>query len=375
LHLSKKIIILIMVILSLSLSLMGCADKKSPEEKLDEYVNKIYSKDHDPAPSLSILVVDHGKVVYKKSFGYANINTLEKANTNTNYRLASITKMFTAMCAMILKDRGLLDYDTKVSDILKDFPKYGKDITVRNLITHMSGLRDYYDLVDLLNENFDENNQLLDSDVYEIVKRADSTYFPPGSTYKYSDTGYTVLGLVVEKVSGMELSDFMNENIFKPLKMYNTVAYDKTLDIKIKNKAYGTEPTGTQYIIKDQSYSSAVLGDGGVYSSVEDLYKWNQALYSDILVREDTLKEAYAPPRYLNSLYNNYNFGWFFRKNGRGELEQYHNGSTQGFSTYYLRIPEQKSTIIVLSNKNYDDNAYELHEYIRKIYDFGKEYY
>ena len=376
-NISKRItiIIIIMFILSLSLSFIGCIDKKSPEEKLDAYMNQIYSKDHyDPAPSMSILVVDHGEVVYQKSFGYANVETLEKATPNTNYRLASVTKMFTAMCAIILKDRGLLDYDTKVSDILEDFPEYGKDITVRHLLNHTSGLRDFYDLVDLLDENFDEKNQVLDSDVYEIVKRAGSTTFPPGSTFQYTDAGYIVLGLVVEKVSGMELSDFMYENIFEPLKMYNTVAYDKTLDVKIKNRAYGAELDGTKYITKDQSYSSATLGDGGVYSSLEDLYKWDQALYSDILVSEDTLKEAYTPPRSLDLLGNNVNYtsGWGFGQNDQGELVQFHDGSTQGFSTSYYRIPEQKRAIIVLSNKNNDNDAYELYELIRKIYDFSK---
>ncbi len=373
-NISKKITIIIMFILSLSIALMGCANTKSPEEKLNAYMHQLYINDIDPAPSMSILVVDHGEVVYKKSFGYANVETLEKANPNTNYRLASVTKMFTAMCAIILKDRGLLDYDTKVSDILEDFPEYGKDITVRHLITHTSGLQDFYGLADLLDESFDENNQILDSDVYEIVKRANSTNFPPGAAFQYSDTGYIVLGLIVEKVSGVELSEYMYENIFEPLKMYNTVAFDKTLNMEIKNRAYGAELDGTKFITKDQSYSSATLGDGGVYSSLEDLYKWDQALYSDILVSKDTLKEAYTPPRSVDLLGNNeyYTAGWCFEKDDRGELMQFHNGASQGFSTFYIRMPEQKRAIIVLSNKNEDNRAYELHEYIRKIYDFDK---
>ncbi len=238
----------------------------------------------------------------------------------------------------------------------------------------MSGLRDYYDLVALLGRNFDETNQLSDADVYEIVKKTDSTYFAPGSAFEYSDTGYTILGLVVEKVSGMELSEFMSENIFKPLEMENTVAFDKTLASEIKNRAYGTVAAGQNYIIKDQSYSSAVLGDGGVYSSLEDLYKWDQALYSNALVSEKTLKEAYTAPRPLTTLYDNYSSGWFFRKNGLGELEQFHGGATQGFSTYFLRIPEQERTLIVLSNKNDDERAYEIHRFIRKAYGFAKEY-
>ncbi|WP_312649581.1 serine hydrolase domain-containing protein [Aminipila sp.] len=363
----------ILVVIFLCLTLAGCVNSRTPEQQLDNYIQKEYCKYNSPSSAISILIVDNGKIVYNKSYGYANIETLEKADSATNYRLASVTKMFTAMCAMILKDRGLLDYDTKVSDILEDFPEYGKDITVRQLLTHTSGLRDFYDLTDLLDEDFNEENQLLDSDVYEIVKRADSTYFTPGNHFKYSDTGYIVLGRVIEKVSGMTLSEFMDKNIFKPLKMNNTVAFDKRQNPEIKNRAYGTQLHGNKFIIKDQSYSSATLGDGGVYSSLEDLYKWNQALYSNILVSNETLEDAYTPAKYLNSLYDNYNCGWFFRKNTEGQMEQTHDGATQGFSTFFLRIPEKEQAIVVLSNRNNDQQAYELHKYIRKLYNFGDE--
>lgn len=366
-------LMIIILFIILSFTFLGCSDHTTKEEQLDKHMNQLFNSGNQP--SISILVVDNGEPVYKKSFGYANIETLEEATPSTNYRLASVSKMFTAMSIMILKDRGQLDYDMRVKDILEDFPEYGKDITIRHLLYHTSGLKSFYDLTELLDEQFDEENQILDSDVYEIVKRADCTNFTPGAMFEYSDTGYIMLGLIVEEVSGTKLSDFMKENIFIPLNMDNTVIFDKTLDMSINNRAYGTDSDGTKYFTKDQSYSSATRGDGAVYSSLEDLYKWDQALYSDILVSKETMQEAYTPPGYLNSTYDNYTCGWIFRKNGKGQLELCHNGSTQGFSTIYFRIPEKQQAIIVLSNKNESDIAYELHEKIRKIYDFAKESY
>ncbi len=353
-------------------------DKKNPEEQLDAYINQIYSHYYKPSPSMSVLVVDNGKAVYKKSFGYANIDTLEKATPDTTYRLSSTSKMFIAMAIIMLKERGQLDFDTKVCDILDDFPEYGKEITIKHLLEHKSGIKDFYNLTGLLNKQFDENNQVLDSDVYEMVKKAGSTNFPPGTSFQYSDTGYIMLGLIVEKVSGMKLSDFMSENIFKPLEMNDTVLYDKTLDNYIPNRAYGAEPDGTKYkfITKDQSYSSATRSDGTVYTSIEDMYKWDQALYTDKLVRKETLKEAYTPPDvaypagdYLARW--KYTCGWIFLKNDDGDLIQYHSGWTTGFSTIYYRIPEKKRAIVVLSNMTDDDYAYNLPTKIAEIYGFG----
>lgn len=326
---------------------------------------------------MSVLVVDNGKAVYKKSFGYANIETLEKATPDTTYRLSSTSKMFTAMCIIILKDRGLLDFDTKVCDILDDFPEYGKDITIKHLLNHESGLVNLYEEHNnILNKDFDENNPILDSDVYEMVKKAGSTIFPPGTSFQYCCTNYVLLGLITEKISGMSLPDFMAENIFKPLNMNDTVLYDWSLDNYVPNRAYGSEFDGTKYKIKDQYYASATRGDGSVYTSVEDMYKFDQALYTDKLVRSETLKEAYTPPDVTHTGGDylarwKYTCGWVFKKNNDGELIQYHSGWTAGFSTIYFRIPERKRAIVVLSNMTDDNYAYNLPTKIAKIYGFG----
>ncbi|MEA4988073.1 MAG: serine hydrolase domain-containing protein [Anaerovorax sp.] len=361
----RSLILLICIFLFTS-----CTVSPTPEQKLDHHLMKL-TKDSN-SPSLSVLIADHGKVVYKKSFGYANVEEKIPATPSTNYRLASVTKMFTAMCIILLKEQGRLDYEAPVHTILKDFPEYGKDITVRHLLTHTSGLKDYYgEPTELIGGGFTETNQLTDHDVYEIVKRMDGTYFEPGKDFQYSDTGYTVLGQVVEAISGTSLADFMTENIFKPLDMTQTVAYDPVHDPTIPNRALGAERRKGIYITHDQSYSSGVLGDGGVYSSLEDLYKWDQALDNGTLISKEALNEAYHIPSHnFPSQSYTYRCGWFIFESQNDIIEQSHNGATQGFSTYYLKQPMLGKTLIVLSNKNLNDDAYELHTLVRSLYDF-----
>lgn len=190
-----RIMVLLMLLTLLCFS-VGCSVQAAGNyevkaKELDDVMNDYYSSDKN-MPSTSILIVDNGEIVYKKCYGYANVETLEKATPESTYRLASVSKMFTSMGIIVLKDRGLLDFDTRVGDIFDDFPEYGKDITVKQLLEHTSGLKDFYDLTGLLDEEFDVDNQLLDSDVYEIIKRSDSTYFEPGKVHKYTDTGYVL---------------------------------------------------------------------------------------------------------------------------------------------------------------------------------------
>lgn len=180
------------------------------------------------------------------------------------------------------------------------------------------------------------------------------------------------LGLIVEEITGKTLSQFIHDNIFKPLDMRKSVAYDKRSDDGIANRALGTSKRNSTYITKDQSYASAVLGDGGIYTSLDDFYKWDKGLYNDVLVSKASLEEAYTPPKYLDFDYDNYTCGWFFRKNADNQLEQLHDGGTQGFTTYYMRGPDKKQSIIILSNRNIAESVCDtIPREIRKIYDFA----
>ncbi|MFC1724363.1 serine hydrolase domain-containing protein [candidate division KSB1 bacterium] len=316
-------------------------------------------------PGASVTVIEDGKIIYKKGYGLANLETREKADEYTNYRLASVTKQFTAMCIMILKEKGLLDYENTLTDIYPDFPDYGKKVTIKNLLQHTSGLIAYEDLIPDA-----QTEQVHDKDVLDLMKQQDSTYYEPGSKYRYSNSGYAVLAMTVEKLSGKRFSRFLKDNIFTPLGMENTVAYEKGIST-IENRAFGYAEKEGSFEGSDQSVTSAVLGDGGIYTSVMDYYKWDQTLYTNKLVSLETINEAFTPGK-LNdgsTIETGYGFGWF-----TGEVKGIkwvgHSGSTCGFRTYVLRIPEKKFTVVVLINRR-DPEAQKYAYEVANLYTDG----
>jgi CubicO group peptidase (beta-lactamase class C family) len=182
------------------------------------------------------------------------------------------------------------------------------------------------------------------------MMQQDSTYFPPGAEYRYSNSGYAVLAMIVEKVSGQRFAQFLKENIFDPLGMTKTVAYEKGIS-EVENRAFGNANEEGKLIFKDQSLTSAVLGDGGIYSSVDDLFKWDQALYTDKLVRLETLEQAFTPGILNDGTKLDYGFGWRIDEY-LGFKRMHHTGQTCGFTTVIQRYPEQKFSIIILTNRN-----------------------
>ena len=320
--------------------ILFCSDKRAAG------IDEIFAEFNKPdVPGASVAVIKDGKIVFKKGYGLANLETGEKAADYTNYRLASVTKQFTAMCILILKEQGRLNLETKLTEIFQDFPDYGEKITIKNLLQHTSGLIAYESLMPE-----GQTEQVHDNDVLEMMKTQDSTYFEPGESYRYSNSGYALLAMIVEKISGKSFADFLKENIFDPLGMENTIAYEKGIST-VKRRAFGYKKGESGFEDSDQSSTSAVLGDGGIYTSVMDYYKWDQALYTDKLVSRKTIEEAFTPGK-LNDgseIESGYGFGWFTGKvNGIKWVG--HSGSTCGFRTYVLRIPEKEFTVIVLIN-------------------------
>ena len=296
-------------------------------------------------PGASVIVIRDAKVVYSHAYGLADVEAKTAATTKTNYRLASCTKQFTAMCIMMLAERHKLNLDDRLTRFFPDYPAYGKDVTVRQLLTHTSGLRAYEDLMPK-----DQTAQLHDIDVLNLLKQATDTYVPPGMEYRYSNTGYAHLALIVEKASGMSFAAFLKKNIFGPLKMHETVAFEEGKST-VRNRAYGYSKKANAVERTDQSTTSAVLGDGGIYSSVDDLMLWDQALYTTKLVSDDMLHQAWTPSILSSGKQSNYGFGWELGEM-HGVKTVRHSGSTVGFRTAILRIPEKKFTVIVLANRS-----------------------
>lgn len=327
---------------SLSLLLLSfCNCGFNRESKIDKLF-KIYDGN---VPGAALMIIKDGEPIVKKVYGLADVEKKIPVAAHTNFRLASFTKQFTAMCIMVLEEQGKLSYDQNLTEIFPDFPAYGNQITLQHVLHHTSGLIDYESLIPDT-----ATIQVLDRDVLQMMMQQDSTYFQPGSAYRYSNSGYAVLAMIVEKVSGQRFAQFLKEKIFDPLGMANTVAYEKGIS-EVENRAFGYANENGELVFKDQSLTSAVLGDGGIYSSIEDLFKWDQALYTDKLVRFETLDRAFTPGILNDGSKLDYGFGWRIDEY-HGFERVHHTGQTCGFTTIIQRYPDQRFSIIILTNRN-----------------------
>lgn len=311
-------------------------------EKVDDLFSEF---SNDECPGRSVLVSINGQIVFEKSYGFANLEEKKRVETKTNFRLASVTKQFTVASIFILVQKGLISLNTKLTDIFENFPDYGKKISIKNLLNHTSGLIDYEELIPDT-----ATIQVKDTDALRMMYEQSSTYFEPGTKFKYSNTGYALLSLVVEKISGISFAKFLEEKIFTPLQMNNTVAHEEGISV-VNNRAYGYSRTDSGWIRKDQSLTSAVLGDGGIYSSIQDLYKWDQSLYKNLILSEELLGESTTRSLLYDGEKVDYGYGWHL-KTYKGNEIVYHGGSTQGFRNVIYRVPSQKFTAIILTNRD-----------------------
>lgn len=298
------------------------------------------------APGASVAIIQNGKVLLAKGYGLANVEEKAPCTPETDFRLASLTKQFTAMSILILADRKKLSLDESLAGFFPEFPSYGNKITVRQVLSHTSGLIDYEDVIPP-----GTSIPVLDRDVLRLLMKQDTTYFPPGSRFRYSNSGYSLLSLIVEVRSGIPFAQFLKKNIFQPLKMNDSLAYEQGFSV-IPNRAYGYTASDKGFTRTDQSLTSSVLGDGGIYSSVSDLFKWDQALYGTKLVSAKWLKLAFTPGSLATDFPNShYGFGWYIGSY-RGFKEIWHYGQTRGFTTRIARFPEKKFTVVILTNRN-----------------------
>ena len=313
---------------------------------------------HDPG--CAVLVIKDGQPVIRKGYGVTDLRTLRKIGPETNFRLASLTKQFTAMSVMLLVHDRKLYYEERLTDVFPDFPAYGKAITIRQLLNHTSGLIDYEDIMakQYAGISDDKIPQIRDAGVLDLLKQHTSMKFTPGTRWEYSNSGYVVLAMVVEKRSGMRFGDFLRQRIFAPLNMTGTLAYEKGRN-DVTHRAYGHTKTSEGWRETDQSSTSATLGDGGVYTSLDDLEKWDRALAAHTLLTAKEMEPALtaataangAPLRQSDGrLAPLYGFGWFLNPY-RGHRRYAHYGETIGFRNAIQRFPDDRLTVIVLSNR------------------------
>ena len=320
-------------------------------EANQERIDQLFADFSGDRPGAAVLVIKDGKQILSKGYGLANLERKTSCTSASNFRLASVTKQFTAMSILILSERGKLSLDDKMMKFLPEFPDYGKEITIRQLLTHTSGLPDYEDFMPA-----GLTIPLSDRDVLYILRQQTKGRFTPGTQFNYSNSGYACLALIVEVASGQTFPAFLKENIFTPLGMRNSVAYVSGLSM-VPHRAYGYAKSGDKFEVSDQSLTSAVLGDGGVYSSLDDLFKWDQALYTDKLISRRLLNDAFAVHSKTSDFEGSgYGYGWYVGTNS-GTSHVWHYGSTCGFRTQITRYPEKKLSIVILTNRREADLA------------------
>jgi CubicO group peptidase (beta-lactamase class C family) len=321
-------------------------------------------------PGLAVLVRKDGRTVFQRGYGVRDLRSLQRNDGVTDFRLASFTKQFTAMAVMLLVHDGKVRYDEPLTEIFPDFPQYARAITLRHLLTHTSGLPDYEDAMD--SHEWTPEHQIQDEDVLTLLERQPAPQFTAGKSWAYSNSAYVLLGLVVAKVSGEPFGQFLEDRIFKPLHMTGTLAYRKGSN-SVPHRAYGHSRKDGAFVETDQSSTSATLGDGGVYSNLTDLAKWDAALQNHTLLKEEEMSAALTPVKLGDGGQTSwpsapggdnlnpgkpvvYGFGWFLDPY-LGRERRWHTGSTQGFRTVIERFPTEKLTVVVLCNRTDLDAA------------------
>ncbi|HET6551902.1 MAG TPA: serine hydrolase domain-containing protein [Dyella sp.] len=326
--------------LLLSLLLCASAHAATPDTADIDAMMKAYQGD---VPGASLLVIKDGKAVLRKSYGLANLESHEATTPATNYRLASVSKQFTAAGILLLSERGKLSLDDRVRRWLPELNAAHDTITIRQLLDHGGGLIDYEDLMPA-----DATDQISDAGVLKLLAAEPRSYFPPGTSYRYSNGGYVLLGLIIERASGQTLPDFLRQNIFQPLGMAHTLLYERG-GPDVPNRAYGYSEENGHWVRTDQSSTSATRGDGGIYSSIDDMAKWDAALYDHRLLSDASRNAAFTVQNKVTGEedVDGYGFGWRIHGDVR-----WHSGETMGSRNVIIRWPKQHLTVVMLTNRN-----------------------
>jgi CubicO group peptidase (beta-lactamase class C family) len=341
LYFSMKIFIFIFLLSNLLL-LLSVNGQPMLKTELDALLQKNFQPDK---PGGVILIWEKGKIMYQNAVGLANLETKKAITSTTTFRMASVSKQFTAMALLILEKQNKLHLEDKLSRYFPKLrPELGDKITLKHLLTHTSGIPDYENLMDQ-----SWKRPILDEDIPMLLESERTGYFTRGSQFRYSNTGFCLLALVVQQVSEVPYARFMKENIFEPLQMNHTFIYEQENPVLERGMGYARNETG-QIIPSDQSLTSVTKGDGCVYTCTEDYLKWYKACQTNVLA---DLQSKLTEIGYLFPKGNGegYGLGWFFKKIQQpSKYELTHSGSTCGFSNVVLQVPDKDLLIVYFSN-------------------------
>jgi CubicO group peptidase (beta-lactamase class C family) len=312
----------------------------------------------------TLLYAENGRVVFEGAYGYADFSTKDSLTLQSQFQLASVSKMFTAAAIMILQQEGLLDYDDTLTRFIPEFPY--ADITIRQLLTHRSGLSRYMHLAD---QYWNMKEPISNEEVIGLyVKHKPEPYFRPDKGFYYCNANYALLASVVERVSEMHFDEYLKEKIFDPLGMNHSFVYnlrnDSVIGRSIAVGVQGHERGGRHFRKVPDHYLNGVMGDKGMYSTVGDMFLFNTALDNGTLIALENLNEAFKPgsPDYRYRK-DNYGFGWRLKEDL--DSTAYHFGWWKGFRTYYMRDMQNDRVLIALTNTSKGISSTVLWDIIR----------
>ncbi len=319
------------------------AQTLAPKQMTAEF-DKLLSAQYKPGePGCAALVAIKGQIVYKKAFGMANLELNVPMQPDMVFRIGSITKQFTAIAILQLMEQGKLSLQDEITKFIPDYPTQAYKITIEHLLTHTSGIKSL--------TNVPEFGKYIKEDLKpaEVVDKFKNLpmEFAPGTKFNYNNSGFFLLGYIIEKITGKTYQEYIEENFFKPLGMTNSLyGNDKKI---IKNRAYGYQPDGDGFANADYLSMLLPYSAGSIMSTVEDLYKWNRALISYKLVKKETLGKAFTEYKLSNGKGTSYGYGWFLRKlQGSPTIE--HAGGINGYLTDAIYLPAEDIFVAVFSN-------------------------
>jgi len=338
--------ILSLILLPGMLSIAAAQPASESEANLAKTIDETLTQTYKPnEPGASVIVVKDGKVILRKGYGMANLELGVPVEPDMVFRLGSVTKQFTAVAILMLAERGKLSLDDDLTKFLPDYPTKGQKISIEHLLTHTSGIKNYTSLPEWLAA------WRKDVTVKEIVDlfKDQPMDFAPGEKWSYSNSGYILLGAIIERVSGQTYQDFMQQNIFTPLGMKHS-HYDNTARL-IPRRVNGYSKTSEGY--QNAAYLSMTqpFSAGALMSSVDDLALWDGALYTEKLVKQESLKRAWTPHLLNNNKSAHYGYGWSMSAYESHPIIE-HSGGVNGFATYALRLPADRIFVAILTNRD-----------------------
>jgi CubicO group peptidase (beta-lactamase class C family) len=331
-----KYLLLVITVLSLNFQSIIYAQNLT---KIDSLLQEKYP---DNAPGATFLISKNGSVIYKKAFGLANLELNVPMKTNNVFKIGSLTKQFTAISILMLMEKGELNLDDEITKFIPDYPTNGNKITIHHLLTHTSGIKDYTKVKGL---NAIAQKDLTPLELIDFSKN-ESIDFVPGEKYKYNNSGYVILGYIIERVTGQPYANFVEEQIFNKLEM-TASQYASQREV-IQNRASGYQKKDNYVNRMDFSLTLA-YSVGGLMSTVEDMFKWQEAIKNNLLISKETTKKAFTNYTLNNGEHTNYGYGWHIKTINNNQTFE-HGGAVWGFKSMGVYFPDLDIYVIGLTN-------------------------